>query len=178
MIKSIFHYLKGKWSQRNAESYMSFLRKQGVKIGERCMIYPGSNFGSEPYLVTIGNHVTVTSGVSFVTHDGGVEVLMDLGYEKNPDLFGQRIVGNNVFIGIKSTILPGVTIGSNVIVGAGSIVTKSVPDNSVVAGIPAKVIKTIDEYYVTNKEKITSTKYLSRDEKKHILCEKYGLQKR
>ncbi len=171
MIKDIWHYIKNKFAQRNADSYCQFLKKSGVKIGERCMIYPGASFGSEPYLVTIGNHVIVTSSVSFVTHDGGVEVLMDLGYAEKPDLFGRIIVGNNVFIGVRTTILPGVTIGNNVIIGAGSVVTKDIPNNSVAVGCPAKVIKNIDEYYESNKSKILNTKYLPANEKRKIIEE-------
>ncbi len=52
------------------------------------------------------------------------------------------IIGNNVWIGGSVTILSGVTIGNNVVIGAGAVVTKDVPDNCVIAGVPAKVIKT------------------------------------
>ena len=171
MIKEIWHHIKLKLAQLNADSYCRYLRKSGVTIGERCTIYPGASFGSEPYLVTIGNHVTITSSVSFVTHDGGVEVLMDLGYAERPDLFGRIVVGNNVFIGVHTTILPDVTIGNNVIIGAGSVVTKDIPDNSVAAGCPAKVLKTIEEYYESNKHKIVNTKYLPGSEKRKVIEE-------
>ena len=53
---------------------------------------------------------------------------------------------NNVFIGCNSIIMGGVRIGNNVVIGAGSVVTKDIPDNSVVVGNPAKVIKTFDEF--------------------------------
>lgn len=59
---------------------------------------------------------------------------------------GKIHIGNNVFISSKSTILYGVNIGNNVIIGAGSIVTKDIPDNSIVAGAPAKFIKSFDDY--------------------------------
>ena len=171
MIKELWHHLVVKIAQRNASSYCQYLKRLGVKIGERCVIYPGASFGSEPYLISIGNHVTVTSSVSFVTHDGGVEVLMDLGYAKKPDIFGRISVGDNVFIGVRTTILPGVTIGNNVIIGAGSVVTKDIPDNSVAVGCPAKVIKSIEEYYEGNKSKIIETKYLPAAEKRRIIEE-------
>ena len=64
---------------------------------------------------------------------------------------GKVKIGNNVFIGMQATILKGVTIGNNVIIGANSLVNKNVPDNTVVAGNPAKVIMTIDEYYEKRK---------------------------
>ena len=53
------------------ESYLSYLRKSGLQIGNNCEIYKSANFGSEPYLITLGDHVRINSGVTFVTHDGG-----------------------------------------------------------------------------------------------------------
>ena len=78
-----------------------------------------------------------------MTHDGGISVLNNLGcFEKNiMDKLGKIKVGNNVFIGKDATIMPGVTIGDNVVIGLGSIVTKDVESNSVVCGIPAKKLK-------------------------------------
>jgi len=102
------------------------------------------HFGSEPFLIEIGDNVTITHGVSFVTHDGGVEIFR----KEFPgiNVFGKIVVGNNVFIGIKSIILPGVTIGSNVVIAAGSVVTRNIPDNVVAGGVPARVIESINEY--------------------------------
>ena len=54
------------------------------------------------------------------------------------------VIGNNVWIGSNATILPGVTIGDNAVVAAGAVVTKDVPTNTVVAGVPAKIVKKID----------------------------------
>lgn len=67
--------------------------------------------------------------------------------------------------------MPGVTIGNNVIIGAGAIVTKDIPDNSVAVGIPAKPIETIEEYVEKNKETFVYTKNLSYEEKKKVLLE-------
>lgn len=130
------------------KSNVDIARELGVSIGENCLILsnPYRCFGSEPYLVEIGNHVEITGGCQFVTHDGVVWTL-----RVNPDLakidkFGKITVGNNVFIGINSTILPGVTIGDNCIVGAGSLVTKNIPSGEVWGGVPAHFIGTLDEY--------------------------------
>lgn len=57
---------------RLSKSIAEHLRKQGLKIGKHCEIYNGWNFGSEPYLITLGDYVRVASGVRFITHDGGV----------------------------------------------------------------------------------------------------------
>ena len=115
----------------------------GVKVGKNCRLYSLS-FGSEPYLITIGNHVTITDGVKFVTHDGGIWAFRD--EEPSADVFGKIIICDNVFIGINSIILPGVTIGNNTVIGAGSVVTKSYKGSGVIAGNPAKHICSFDEY--------------------------------
>ncbi len=107
----------------------------------------------EPKLISFGNNVCVASGVTFVTHDVIDKVLnnMDYGYNFHYNCAPIKI-GNNVFIGCNVTILPGVEIKDNVIIAAGSIVTKDVKENTVVAGNPAKVISTFDEY-VKNRKK-------------------------
>lgn len=134
LLRSIHYYLF-----MTPEKY---LRKQGVKIGEKCSI-ASKDFGSEPYLIEIGNHVQITSGVKIFTHGGGWVLR---GSIPNFDSFGKVIIGNNVYIGNNAMIMPGVTIEDNVIVGAGSVVTKSIPSGSIVAGNPAKIIGDIDSY--------------------------------
>ncbi|WP_036678030.1 acyltransferase [Daejeonella oryzae] len=114
-----------------------YFKRVGIKVGSNCRIYT-SSFGSEPFLITIGNHVTVTSGVSFITHDGSGWLMRD---DKGRRYVYQPInIGNHVFIGVNSIIMPGVKIDDEVIVAAGSVVTKSIPSGVVVAGVPAKII--------------------------------------
>jgi len=120
--------------------------KGGMKVGRNVNVMSQVNFGSEPYLIEIGNDVLISSNVSFITHDGGTWAFTDREIYKDVIKYGKIIISNNVFIGAKAIIMPGVRIGNRSVIGAGSIVTKSVPDNSVVAGIPAKVIMTTDEY--------------------------------
>ena len=153
---------------------VEYWRSRGMKIGEGCEIYPTANFGSEPYLITVGNHVRINEGVKFVTHDGGVWVLR--GYidtMRDIDMFGKIAVGNNVHIGTNAIIMPNVEIGNNCVIGCGAIVTKSIPDNSVAVGVPARVIETIEEYKEKNSNKFVRTKMLSPKEKKCYLQEKY-----
>ena len=82
----------------NNDNYIKLLRKSGVKIGEECEIYKDVVFGSEPYLIEIGDHVRITNGCKFITHDGGVWVIRQLMDDNEIDLFGKIIVGNNVHI--------------------------------------------------------------------------------
>jgi acetyltransferase-like isoleucine patch superfamily enzyme len=133
-----------KWrvlSVLRGSSYVA--RAQGVKLGEGCRIYI-SYFGTEPWLISIGDRVTITSGVQFITHDGATWLLRD-GKGRRYRYSPIRI-GSDVFIGVNSIILPGVRIGNRVIVAAGSVVNRSIPDNCVVAGVPARFIGTFDQY--------------------------------
>ena len=93
---------------------------------------------------------------------------------RDADLFGPIRVGNNVLIGANSLILPRVTIGNNVIIGCGAIVTKNIPDNCVAAGVPARVIETIDVYLAKHKDRIDQTKSLPPEKKKEYLMMKYA----
>lgn len=150
-------------------------RKLGVRVGDRCRFIATSTttFGSEPYLVSIGDHVTITEGVRFVTHDGGVWVLRD--DYPDLDIIAPISVGNNVFIGMSSLILPGVHIGNNVVIAAGSLVTRDIPSDSVAAGIPAHAIKSLAEYRRSSLERGLPTKRLDPEGKKSYLIEHFRL---
>ena len=124
-----------------AKGSVAYARKKGVKIGENCRIYI-KNWGSEPFLVSIGDHVTVTSGVKFITHDGSTCLVKDE-QGKRYQRFAPIQVGSHVFIGVNSIIMPGVSIGSNVVIGACSLVSKPLPESGVYVGIPAKKIKSV-----------------------------------
>lgn len=130
---------------RNRWLLRSFVRR-GLKLGRDVRIMGRPDFGSEPYLIVIGDHVTVSTHVEFVTHDGATWVFRDRPEYLGLQRFGRIEIGDNCFIGTRSVILPGVRIGDNCVVGAGSVVTRSVPDNTVVAGAPARAICTYDEY--------------------------------
>lgn len=153
---------------------ISFWRAKGTEIGDKCSIHPSAALGSEPYLIKIGNHVRINTDVSLVTHDGGMWVLREI-YDDmtDADLFGTIEIGDNVHIGSNAMIMPNVRIGNNCIVGSCAVVTKSVPDNSVVAGIPAKIIESIDEYKKKHESDVCLTKKLSVEEKREFLLTKY-----
>lgn len=157
------------------EKYHDYLRNLGLKIGSHCEIYRQVNFGSEPYLIELGDYVRVTDGVKFITHDGGVWVLRNLGIGlEHVDVFGKIIVGNNVHIGTNAIIMPNVTIGNNCVIATGAVVTKNIPDNSVVAGVPARVIQSVEEYQAKVRAKSDNTKHFSSQEKKDYLLRKYS----
>jgi acetyltransferase-like isoleucine patch superfamily enzyme len=136
--------------------------KMGIKIGENCRLF-SKNFSTEPFLIEVGNHVTITDNVQFITHDGGVWVFR----EKYPDidLFGRIIIGNNVFIGLGSIILLNTKIGDNSIIAAGSIVKGTFEPNSIIAGVPAKKISTIDQYFEKNKDNFTYLRNMPQQDK-------------
>jgi acetyltransferase-like isoleucine patch superfamily enzyme len=149
MIKKVVMYFRLLFASpyQKASIYAKYL---GIKFGDNVRILHYPRWGSESFLIEIGNNVTITRGVCFVNHDGGAALFR----EEYPGLnrFGKIKVGNNVFIGINAIIMPGVTIGNNVVIAAGAIVTRDVPDNTVVAGIPARQMNTISEYKNTTLE--------------------------
>lgn len=153
---------------------VSYARKLGVTVGDNCRMFcnPKKTFGSEPFLISVGNHVEIAGDVRFVTHDGGIWVFRQKDLSDS-DSFGPIKIGNNVFIGLKSVIMPGVTVGDNVVIGVGSVVTKDVLSNSIVAGVPAKIIKTIDEYKESLLKKSTPTKNMSIEQKEKYLRTNY-----
>lgn len=155
-ITFIFNYFK------SDEQYAKDL---GVKIGENCCIY-SRNFGSEPYLITIGNNVQITDNVCFFTHGGGWLLRKEI---TNFDIFGKIEIKDNVYIGSGSYIMPGVTIESNVIIAARSVVTKSIPQNVIVAGNPAKIIGSLNEFKEKYLRYNTNTKNMTYNEKRKIL---------
>ena len=158
------------WSLAGCTKRTNLLKKSGVKIGTNCEIYRDVNFGSEPYLIIIGDHVRITNGVKFCTHDGGMLVLRRCKDDmKNADKFGAIHVGNNVHIGWNTIVMPGVTIGNNCIIGCGSVVTKNIPDNTVACGVPARPVKTIEEYYQGNFPFVLHTAGMRQDAKKKVL---------
>lgn len=127
----------------NEYTMENYFIKKGYSVGKGNRIYV-KDLGTEPFLVKIGNHCTITGGVQFITHDGGCWVFRT----DTPDLnkFGKIEVKDNCFIGYRSIILPNVTIGPNSVVGAGSVVTKDVPPNTVVAGVPARILCSLEDY--------------------------------
>jgi acetyltransferase-like isoleucine patch superfamily enzyme len=145
-------------------------RSLGVTVGEDCRLI-SCDFGSEPFLVTIGDHVSATS-VSFVTHDGGVWVFRD--EWPDADVMGPIVVGSNVFIGADVMIMPGVTIGDNVVIGARSLVSTDIPSDCVALGVPAKALRSLSEYKASLEPRTVPTARLDREAKRRALLDHFG----
>lgn len=128
-------------------------RQRGIKIGNNCHIYTKGIDTSHGYLIEIGDNVTI-SHAEIQAHDASTKKI--LGYSK----VGKVRIGNNVFVGTQAVILPGVTIGDNVVIGAGTVVSKDVPSNSICAGNPAKIIGSYDEFREKN-ENLMKRTYVS-----------------
>ena len=129
------------WKKANFYKRHHYFHSQG----KECYI-PIHISKRESYLISLGDNVWITHGATLINHDASVQVVRKAKDLKWLDKIEKIMIGNNVFIGNNAMILPGVTIGSNCIVGGGAVVSKDVPDNSVVAGNPARFIRTFDDF--------------------------------
>ena len=174
IIKKVLRRIKMTIADLSWKNREKYLRKNGGICGSNnhfnCSV---SAFGTEPFLIEIGDNCTISSGVHLITHDGGMETLNNLNCFDGVrmDKMGRIIIGNNVYIGTNAIILPNVKIGDNAIIGAGAVVTKNVPSNMVCVGVPAKCIKTVHEYLnsVVNSKNIYPTAGLPMKQKKAFL---------
>lgn len=132
----------------SSSDYVTYLRSLGMTIGDNTVIY-SPNYcvigQTRPWMIEIGNNVSITTGVTILTHGYDWSVFKGM-YGDVLGSAGRVKIGDNVFIGMHSTILKGVTIGDNVVIGANSLINKDVPDNCVVVGNPQRVVCDIDSY--------------------------------
>lgn len=173
LFRSAARALSDRWVANRDPA--GFARSIGVRINGNVTFY-GINramFGSEPWMISIGDNVYVTAGVQFITHDGGTLILR----KDFPDLewTAPISVGDDVYIGLRSLVLPGVSIGNRSIIGAGSIVTRDVPPNTVVAGVPARSLMTVDDYLAKMKAKSLGFGNLPADAKADRIKTHYGI---
>lgn len=131
--KKLFH---------DRQAVVNYCKMSGMKVGENCAIFSNIVTG-EPYLVTLGNNVTISTDVTFCTHDASIGLIF--GKKVLSDMCGRINIGNNCFIGLNSTVLYGITLADNIIVAAGSVVTRSFTEERIIiGGNPAKKISTWD----------------------------------
>ena len=152
------------------------VRVKGVKFGKNCRFFT-REFSSEPYLVEIGDNVCIASGCQFITHDGGAWIFYNWeDHSKDKNVFNKICIGNNCFIGINCTILPGTVIGDNCVVGAGSVLRGSFASDSIIMGNPAKIIMKTSFYKKmigSNKNFINANLYDIDNEHKDLIVKKH-----
>ena len=154
IFRQLIHSISKLYNISSSERYISYQKKQGVSIGNNVIFREPRSTRidlSRPCLVTIGNDVDINTHFTIMTHDFGNFVFRNL-FSDYVNSSGAVSIGNNIYFGTQVTILKGVSIGDNCIIGAGSIVTKDIPANSVAAGCPCRVICTIEEYYQKRKK--------------------------
>ncbi len=134
---------------RSSESYIDYLRKRGIEIGSGTYIQSPKTTDiddTRPSLVSIGKNCFINKYFEIHTHDWVSHVFLHSGRDMI-NSSGRVTIGDNVAFGRHVMVLKGVTIGDNCFIGAGSIVSKDIPANSVAVGAPARVVMSLDEYY-------------------------------
>ena len=154
MIRKILNLIQRKYAKSSSLRFISDLRKKGIKIGEGCVFRSPKTTRidiTRPSLVEIGNNVDMNLNFQILTHDWASRVFRNYYHELVPSS-GKVKIGNNIYFGTNVIVLKGVTIGDNCVIGAGSVVNKNIPANSVAAGVPAKVICSLDKYFEKRKQ--------------------------
>lgn len=127
----------------------SYFVKRGLVVGKNFCRQSGTRLDpSHCWLIRIGDDVTLANKVQILAHDDSIRIYT--GYGK----IGRVQIGDRVFVGANSTILMNTRIGNDVVIAAGSVVTKDIPDDSVVAGVPARIIGKTSEYIQREKAKM------------------------
>lgn len=171
LFRKFLEYLRGE------PQHLDKLIKRGLTVGKNFSRMGGVIIDpSHCYHITIGDNVTLAPRVHILAHDASTYAYLGKTRVANVT------IGNDVFVGADTIILPGVHIGNRVIIGAGSVVTKDIPNNSVAIGNPTKVICPIDEYLEREKSKMCAENTfvgLDREKPKDITkaiaaADKYG----
>ncbi|WP_186324477.1 DapH/DapD/GlmU-related protein [Microbacterium paludicola] len=116
-----------------------------MTVGEDCRIL-SYQVSAEPWLVTIGDGVTVSSDVLFITHDGAGWLFRDRSTGDRAYRYAPISIGRDCFIGARAVLMPGVRVGDGSVIAAGSVVHRSVPAGVIVGGNPARIISTTDAF--------------------------------
>lgn len=147
ILKKLFLYIKYGYKS-TSDMYKKHLIKKGIKVGDETYFYSPWTINIDtqrPWMIEIGNNVSITKGVTILQHDYSWSVLQKR-YGCVLGSCGKVKIGNNVFIGVDTVLLKGAEIGDNTIIGANSLVNKKIEGNAVYAGNPVKYIMSLEEY--------------------------------
>jgi len=153
-IVYLLRLVKFHWIRRSNESFIRYLRRHGVTIGDKVLFRVPERTKVDlgrASLIEIGNNVDFNDYCTLMAHDYQSHVFREV-YKDFVNSSGPIKIGDNVYFGTNVTVLKNVTIGDNCIIGAGSLVTHSIPANSVAAGVPCKVLFTLDDFYKKRKK--------------------------
>ncbi len=155
---------------------VGYARSIGVWLGVDCRLIEvtAATFGTEPYLIRLGDRVAIAGGVRFVTHDGAVTRMR----RQHPDIdvVAPIRVGNDTAIGLNAIIMPGVTIGSDVVIAAGSVVMRDVPARSLVAGAPARVVTDVEQWERRMLARSVGTGAMSPQRKREVFLDRFAAE--
>lgn len=149
IISPLLRKIRFHWFRRSSAAFVNSLRDKGIDIGNGTFFQDPKYTEidtTRPSLVTIGSNCFFNKYFELHTHDWVSHVFLHSGRELI-NSSGRVTIGNNVAFGRHVIILKDVTIGDNCFIGANSVVSHSIPSNSIAVGSPAKVIMSLDEYY-------------------------------
>lgn len=153
-IKSLINYFHLIKARSSSDRMIEYLRKQGISIGSDCVFRSPSSIRidlTRPSLISIGDNVDINKNFQIMTHDFASGVFRVV-YSDFLNSSGKVTIGDNIYFGTDVIVLKGVSIGDNCVIGAGSVINRDIPGNSVAAGVPCKVLCTLDEYYQKRKQ--------------------------
>ena len=148
ILLSLKRYLfKLKLRIATPEKRVEMMRRKFYHCGNNVRLRT-TDFGTEPYLISIHDNVTCASGVKFINHDGSIfQMARFLGITlEEVDKVGTIVLYENAFVGAHTILMPNTSVGRNSVVAAGSVVTKRIPDGEVWGGVPAKFIMKTEDY--------------------------------
>jgi maltose O-acetyltransferase len=147
------------------------LQKRGLRLGKNVYIgTPGGVDYNFCWLISIGDDCIISPDVIILAHDASPE--NHLGYQK----IGKVTIGCRTYVGVGTVILPGVNIGHDVIIGAGSMVTEDIPSNSVVVGNPARVVESTSEFIKKHRKNLQTRSTLLKGKALQTTESKLALQ--
>ena len=160
IFRKPYIYLKRRIEYIQYINRIKFWVDSGLKLGNNVTIMPTAYIDSEyGYLIEIGDNCSLGHNVRIFGHDASTFKFID-----QHTILLKTVIHDNVFIGENSIILPGCTVGPNVLIASGSIINKDIPPNSCVAGVPARRYQAFDAFLAKHKEKVATGNVVEYEE--------------